>query len=236
MVRAIPAPDPLPGRGYHTYARKDAHMAENTPADVEHESALAIPDEAELPLTYQGESWDELVSQSFEFFGGELEVPTSVVGIPFVILRLTFRIGDFLRTDNGELGDYVSVDIMTATEEIIEGRRSRGKIPETSVAGPGEHIVLNLSGTAAYRQLVAFLESSKYIILPEGPDGGNFGTSRLDTPVRQWQIRKDVKVRYDETGAYQSAVFDVRIHCPRGLRGNTADVKAAKDVEFFYLG
>lgn len=211
-------------------------MTDITPAELEQEAELAVPENTELPLPYQGESWDELVSQSYEFFGGELEAPISVVGVPFVILRLTYRIGDFLRSDNGELGDYVSADIMTATKEIIEARRTRGKIPETSVAGPGEHIVLNLSGTAAYRQLVAFLEANRFIILPEGPDGGIFGASRLDTPVRQWQIRKDIRVRYDESGAYQSAEFNVRIHCPRGLRGNTADVKAAKDVEFFYLG
>lgn len=209
-------------------------MTEIVPAEPGAE--LEAAGETELPLPYHGESWDELVTQSFEFFGGELEAPTSVVGIPFVILRLTFRIGDYLRPDNGELGDYVSADIITATEEIIESRRARGKIPETSVAGPGEHIVLNFSGTAAYRQLVTFLESNRFIILPEGSDGGNFGASRLDTSVRLWQIRKDIKVSYDESGAYQSAQFDVRIHCPRGLRGNTADVKAAKDVEFFYLG
>lgn len=235
MVRGIPrSRTPLPRAGDPSSVKGRAHMTDLVPAEPG--ADVAVPEETELVPAYQGESWDELVSQSFEFFGGELEAPTSVVGIPFVVLRLTFRIGDFIRIDNGEPGDYVSADIITATEEIIETRRIRGKIPETSVAGPGEHIVLNLSGTAAYRQLVSFLEANKFIILPEGPDGGNLGKSRLDTPVRQWQIHKDVKVRYDESGAYQSAEFNVRIHCPRGLRGNTADVKAAKDVEFFYLG
>ena len=198
------------------------------------------------PVILSGDSWDALTQGADEVFGGELEKAESLVGVPFVILRLTFRRGDFARKDkayDGEPGDYVSVDLVTAPADVIARRIERGKIEtSTVIADPSTHLVLNLSGTAAYRELVKILEYKRLIQLPKGPDGetgpesGEFGESRFDTPVRLWGIHNVARVKYNDDGTYQSAEFDVRIHAPRGLRASTFDNRHGKDISVYYLG
>lgn len=200
---------------------------------------VAIPDA--MPMLFSGgDSWNALTEGADQVFGGELEKAESLIGVPFVAVRLTYRRGDFARSDktyNGEPGDYVSVDLVTAPADVIAHRISRGKIDVNGpVADPGAHLVLNLSGTAAYREFVKILEYKRLIKLPEGPDGGEFGESRFDTPVRLWQIHNVARVKYDETGAYASAEFDVRIHAPRGLRVSNFDNRHGKDISVYYLG
>lgn len=187
------------------------------------------------------DSWDELTKNAVQIPGADLEIADSLVGIPFVIVRLTFRIGNYERRDDpGEIGDYVSAELITAPEDVIQKRRSRGKIPDTSIAEPASALVVNLAGTGAYRQIVSKLEALRLIILPEGPDGGELGKSRFDTPVRKWQISNYAKIRYtepDEQGvtSYQSAEFDVRIHAPRGFRISEYDNRLSKDISTYYL-
>lgn len=192
------------------------------------------------PLLVAGDSWDVLTQGADEVFGGELEKAESLVGVPFIILRITFRKGDFARKDkahDGEPGDYASVDLMTAPADVIQRRIERGKIETgTVIADPNSHLVLNLSGTAAYRELVEMLEFKRLIQLPEGPRGGEFGESRFDTPVRLWGIHNVARIKYGDDGTYQSAEFDVRIHAPRGLRVSTFDNRHGKDISVYYLG
>ena len=199
------------------------------------------------PVPYGGEGWDTLTSTADQFFGGELEKANALIGVPFVVVRLTYRIGDYMRPTGRfpfsygeETGDYVSADLITAPEEIIEKRRAAGKIAETNRIEPDSHIVLNLSGTGAYRQLAEYLENkARLIVLPEGPDGGEFGNSRYDLPVRLWGIHNSVRVVMDQTTeppAYVSAQFDIRLHCARGLRTSKYDNAHGKDIESYYLG
>ena len=192
------------------------------------------------PVLFAGDSWDALTQGADEVFGGELEKAESLVGVPFMVLRLTFRKGDFARKDkahDGEPGDYVSVDLVTAPPDVIQRRIERGKIETSSViADANSHLVLNVSGTAAYREFVKILEHKRLIQLPEGPEGGEFGESRFDTPVRLWGIHNVARVKYGDDGTYQSAEFDLRLHAPRGLRVSTFDNRHGKDISVYYLG
>jgi hypothetical protein len=211
-------------------------MTELTPEDPG--TVVDITEDVPIVEPYSGESWDTLVTGADEAFGGELEKAESLIGIPFIIVRMTYRLGDFARIANVDPrpGDYVSIDLITAPADVIAKRRERGRIPEGVNADPDEHLVLNLSGTGAYRQLVSYLEARRLIVLPEGPDGGEFGASRLDTPVAEWKIFQTAKIGHDAEGHYQSAEFDVRLRCPRGLRVSQFDNRHGKDIEVYYLG
>jgi hypothetical protein len=198
---------------------------------------LAVPEPDGAPgLFSAGDSWDALTSGADEIFGGELEKAESLIGVPFVAVRVTFRVGDFTRADTNEPGDYVSIDLITAPEDIIAKRRAKGRIPDTVNIEASSHLVFNVSGTAAYRQIVSYLEVRKLIVLPEGPENGEFGKSRMDTPVRLWNIHKSARVRLDEDGKYESAEFDIRLHAPRGLRISEFDNRHGKDISVYYLG
>jgi hypothetical protein len=192
------------------------------------------------PVRYQGESWESLTANADEVFGGDLEKAQSLIGVPHMIVLATFRIGDYQRPDMDIPGDYVSLDVITAPQAEIDRARARMRgrgddVPESLVTG-GEHLVWNASGTGAYRQVVLYLEIARKLIrLPDGPEGGEFGVSRLDTPVRQWGIHDSVPVKFDASGQYESVEFNVRLHAPRGLRKSMYDNKRGKDIETFYL-
>ena len=193
---------------------------------------VQTPDpEPVLLQAYAGESWADLNTGADEIFGAELEKLESLTGVPFVVIRLTFRSGEYDR-------DYVSADIITAPAEMIEARRAQDKIPAVH-ADPSSHLVFNVAGTGAYRQFVSYLEARQFIKLPEGPDGGAWGESRLDTPVTRWGVHKAFTVHTDESGEFTSATFDVRLRCPRGLRRSIFDAevngKTYKGSEVYYL-
>ena len=193
----------------------------------------AIP-EWEVPGMYAGESWDSLTSQADEVFGADLETAESLIGIPHIIILATFRLGDYQRPDLKIPADYVSFDIVTAPDEDIARARMRGKVSNDSHVMGGEHLVWNASGTGAYRQFVSYLEARKLIVLPDGPTGGEFGASRLDTPVGHWNIVTTITPQLDADGNYQSVAFPVRLRCPRGLRKSEyANDKSREGITYY---
>jgi hypothetical protein len=182
-----------------------------------------------------GDTWEQMAGSADQIFGADLETAESLIGVPHIILLATFRLGDYQRPDLKIPGDYVSLDVLTAPETEIDRARLRAKIaPDSHVRG-NERLVWNASGTGAYRQVVSYLEARKLILLPEGPDGGEYGQSRLDTPVSKWNIHQSATYRLDSDGLYQSAEFDIRLLCPRGLRKSEYGNEKSKEAVTYYL-
>jgi hypothetical protein len=206
------------------------------------DSTVATPEETPGYLApYQGESWAKLTESAITVFGSDLESGAKLVSVPFTVLRVTFREGDYELTADttflkkGDKGSYVYTDVVVAPEEYILPRLSRGRI-KVNGAGitdmnelpvlPGEFLGFNESGPGVYRQIVQSLIKAGAAELPPGPVEGEFGESVLDIPHTEWT-----------RGSEQAANgIDIRIFCPRGLRVSTYKHPKFGDTETRYIG
>lgn len=157
------------------------------------------------------EDWGTLISNADEVTGFELisgEAADKLIGVPFVITRAVFRDG-VQRAGSPYRDDYVSCEAVVAPQEVLAQRARRGRLDLDEISvDPGEHIVFNDGSTGIYRQIVQYLEAKGMIVLPAGPDVGGKGESRFDLPRSQW----------DEGDEQATSGFNIRLHCPRGLR------------------
>lgn len=180
---------------------------------------IAVPVQGIEP--YRGESWEELTRGADEAFGAELEKGQLLLGVPFVAVRLTYRPGDFVNPKTGSAGHYVSIDLITGSEnELAKGVR-RGRIPDPCPVDPGEHLVINEGGTGVYRQTVEYLETRGWVELPDLPKNGEYGESRYDAGLDGWVLPggSPVEFRFTKDGE-PTATVDIRLYCPRGLRSS----------------
>jgi hypothetical protein len=137
----------------------------------------------------------------------------ALVGIPFVITRLTFRRG-IPRTD-GSFKAVCAVETAIAPEDVLKRRRvNMAEMPFE----PGAQVVFNDGSTGVYRQLVAYLATKGYITIPEElPEQGGYGESRYDLAHWEWTRINSGEVSQDKNGNPVYAI-NVRLTCPRGLR------------------
>lgn len=167
-------------------------------------------------------SFGDMVEEAVEVQGNQLvkeELADELVGIPFLITKVTFRRGMKDSENKNRWMAYVSCEAVIADKEYL----SRRKVNlDDRPFLPSDHIVLNDGSTGIYRQVVAVLESTGYIVLPDGPVQGSKGQSRYDAPPSEWTA---VNVGMTEMGEVGSAnegflvyTADVRIFAPRGLR------------------
>lgn len=191
---------------------------------------------------YAGESWAELAATSIQVFGADLESGERLVSVPFNVVQIQFRQGDYASpadtpfVKKGVFGSYVSVSVIVADEEYILPRISRGRIKVNGNAiteldempvGPGEHLLFNESGPGVYRQVVQTLMQVGIAELPAGPVEGAFGESVLDIPHTEW-------VKGSELAAEG---IPIRITCPRGLRNSKPyDNEHGKGLVTRYFG
>lgn len=169
---------------------------------------------------HRGESYAELAATAAVVPGGDLIAGDLLVGVPFVITAMTFRTGDYLNAATQVNGAYVTCEILTGDDAAFAKAAKRGRIGGDCPVDPGEELVFNEGGTGAYRQAVRTWEGLGWIVLPEGPEGGTAGASRLDTPLSQWTVSESVSgldIRFDLAGNPVLSA-PVRLLCPRGLR------------------
>lgn len=171
-----------------------------------------------LPQPYAGEDWETLTRQADEVFGADLEKGDTLIGVPFLIVRATYRLGDITSPVTKVKGYYVSLDLIVGPAADLARAVRRGRVTEPLSVEPGEHLIINEGGTGAYRQVTEYLESRGQIELPEGPASGAYGISRFDAPLSKWGITGNRKISDD--GEILSAEFDIRLYCPRGLRSS----------------
>lgn len=168
---------------------------------------------------YAGQTYAELAASAAALPGGDLVKGDSLIGVPFVTTAMTFRVGDTMNAATKVRGAYVTIEILTGDERAFKRALARGRIDENCPFDPEEEIVFNEGGTGAYRQAVHAWEGMHWITLPDGPEGGTYGESRLDAPLSNWEFPADspVECAVDSEG---NPVFSaaVRLLCPRGLR------------------
>lgn len=189
-----------------------------------------------VPGVYLGGTWEELAREADEAFGADLEKGDTLIGVPFVIVRATYRPGDYKRPDiKNANGDYVSLDVIIGPRSEIDKGIQRGRIIPPCTVEPGEHLVFNEAGTGVYRQVTEYLESKGRIRLDtDAPAEGRYGVSRYDFPVGSWQVDNYAKVTFADNGA-KSLEFDIRLLCPRGLRASDYENEATKTGHTRYI-
>jgi hypothetical protein len=188
-------------------------------------------------LPWTGGSWEDLIRDADEVFGADLEEGDSLVGVPFAIVKMTFRPGEFASPKTGLKGTYVSLDAIIGTANDLARALRRERITETIARSlePGEHIVFNEGGTGVYRQSVNYLESQGRIqIRSDLPAEGAYGESRFDLPPSEWNVTPDTEQRTDELGR-PTLGFHVRLVCPRGLRASDYENEYTKSGRTRYF-
>lgn len=82
----------------------------------------------------------------------------ALIGIPFVIIGITYREG-FPRGESKKPGDYVSVECVVADKDTMNSPVVRSQIPDPNnvTVYPNESVVFNDSGTGVRRTLTALL-------------------------------------------------------------------------------
>lgn len=206
-------------------------------ADADERADTAVQVWAPQPARYTGQSWASLEEDAYYLAGADLEKGDQMIGVPFMILGLTFRPGSYLRAGTEVNGDYVSIELLTGPQHQIDKAVRRGRMTADQAAwfDPEERLVINEAGTGAYRQLVSQLETWGWIVLPDGPADGRLGDSRFDTPVSSWQLNPEIgEVRISSSG-YPTVAYSVRIVCPRGLRSSDYENEYTKTGHTRYI-
>lgn len=174
------------------------------------------------PYDRNAMTFGDMVEDAVEVQGNQLvkdELADELVGIPFLITKVTFRKGVKDPANKDRTFAYVSCEAVVADEAFLARRKIN---LEDRPFLPGDHIVLNDGSTGIYRQVVAVLESQGYITLPEGPVAGEKGQTRFDAPPAEW-VGHDVGVTEmgevdSKEAGFLGYTADVRIFAPRGLR------------------
>jgi len=192
-------------------------------------------------MPYQGESWDSMVGTAHEVTGADFSKGNALLGVPFMLVHMTLRPGDYRHgviDKKGELIDgtgcgkkhpYAYLRCVIAPERDLKRAVQRGRLTEENAElfEPGEQIGWLEAGTGVYRQVLAYLESQGYVVLPEGPPDGHFGESRFDSLPESWEFLKgETRFGPDGEPVYSA---ELRLHAPRGLRESTYENDYTKE-------
>lgn len=186
---------------------------------------------------YQGETYTELVATAAVIPGGDLVKGDLLIGVPFVVTAMTFRTGDYMNAATKVTGAYVTIECVTGDEAAFARALRRGRITEDCPFDPEEQIIFNEGGTGAYREAVETWEKLGWITLPEGPEGGQSGASRFDTPIGKWELRAGFPGYVSADGQGEPVYHaPVRLSCPRGLRVSEYENDFTKEGRTRYFG
>lgn len=185
---------------------------------------------------YSGQTYAQLTEGAAVAPGAELVSGDLLVGVPFVITHVTFRTGDFVNAGTKTRGAYASAEILTGDQAAFAKALKRGRITAECSIDTEEELVFNEGGTGVYRQLVRTWEGFGWITLPDGPDQGPYGATRLDTPLSGWKLT---------SGAPVEAYFDAEgdpvlsapcgLHVKRGLRVSEYENEYTREGRTRYL-
>lgn len=127
-----------------------------------------------------------------------------LVGIPFIITKVTFQLPDEELNKDNDVKDYVSLEIQIAPEEFIAQNIKRKAVPyQGSVEGwvesygyrPNDYLVLNDGSKGIRRQIVEALQNSGMIDI--GPLTGT--KQDFDRPWAEW-VRFDQAEQHKQDG------------------------------------
>jgi hypothetical protein len=189
---------------------------------------------AQFPA-YQGEDWEALTAGAIATQGADLLDGVDLRGVPFVVTSATFRIGDALSLVTNEIPYYVSLEIVAGDDAAFAQAKRRKRITDQCPVAPGERLVFNEGGTGVYRQVVGLMEQLGWIHLPEGPEGGAYGESRLDTSPEKWEILSDSVSHTVGPSGKHTFSANIRIFAERGIRVSEYENKFTKEGVTRYL-
>jgi hypothetical protein len=187
------------------------------------------------------QSWDMATRDADQVLGHDLakdEILDALVGVPFLITRMTFHPGDA-----GKRESYVSCEAQLAPRPEMERRRvNLSMLP----FDPGELVVFNDGSTGVYRQCVAYLHAKGFIALPEPvvtegkgarwdeKAGEMIYVCSYDLPPSKWEATHVGDFRYSDTG---EAIYSVNVRClaKRGIRISEYANDDTKDGKTRYL-
>lgn len=194
-----------------------------------------------MPYNPIADDWDTLTEGADEVLGHDLAkdaILDALVGVPFMITRVTFQ-----ESDKGHRENYVTCECVIAPRDQLERRRVN---LSTLPFDPGDHVVFNDGSTGIYRQIVAYLYGKGFISLPDPVvNAGHSPTwnkdrgameyeCSFDLPPSQWADVNAGEMRYTPsgTGFYQA---NVRILAKRGIRLSEYDSEEYGEAKTRYL-
>lgn len=191
---------------------------------------------AQFPTTAPADDFMRLIDGADVAEGYALEKQKeNLVGLPFVVTRLTFREG--IPQDKGKTrSNYVSAECMVANGAMLAEAVSRGRLAAEVAAlyRPMETVVYNDGSTGIVRHFVSYCHSKGLITVPPGEESGPAGTTRYDVIRDSWELSDACKVSTDKNDRSVIAV-PVKLFCPRGLRKSDY-ASDYGDATTFYIG
>jgi hypothetical protein len=208
------------------YNQVSAKAAPRKGAKMSSKDAVDIPEKVLQPF---GEydpnvAWDIATRDVDQVTGHDLakdEVLDCLVGVPFLVTKMTFNAGDAGKREN-----YVSCAAQLAPRAEMERRRVNVSMLPFD---PGDLVVFNDGSTGIYRQCVAYLHQRGFITLPdpvmprgEGPRWNDkekvmVYVCSYDLPASQWTDFRSGEVRWSPSGAGVFTI-NVRLLAKRGIR------------------
>jgi hypothetical protein len=190
-------------------------MGTRTAPKEDSKEVASVSTESSIPAYLPGTDWDAEVSRADAVAGHDLakdDLLDALVGVPFMITRLTFRKG--MKRKDGVQAAYASCETVIGSDQAL--RRRRVNMQDLPFE-PGGQVIFNDGSTGIYRQVVEYLAAKGMISLPEGATKGAYGESIFDTPPIGWTEVHDGELTFDDDGWADYAV-NIRLVCPRGLR------------------
>jgi hypothetical protein len=146
------------------------------------------------------ENRDAMEVEGYSLYGGKDNDRKldALVGVPFLIKAVTFRMGDITPDGQTEPRDYVSVECLIHPMHAHRFER--------------KYVVFNDGSTGIYRQIVAALALNGYVELNEDlPEKGHANTTRYDASF---------SADNSESGGTE---FALKLRAPEGLRKSAYD-------------
>jgi len=214
-------------------------------AEVVQENLPATQEEAEQEYLPTARAWDDEDSVDV-VEGSDLESDKEMlVGVPFIITKVFFRDGKFLRHGQSFPDDFVSIELVTAPadnplwKKVERKREAFPGIPTETDVMPNEQIVINDSSTGIKRQIVSYLHDKKLITVttPESDykEAAPRGLSDLSGELGTNAFDANRNLLLEGAEAAEKGI-SVRLKCPRGLRVSTYENDYTPEGKTFYLG
>ena len=182
-------------------------------------------------------AWDDLESADI-VEGSDLESDKEqLVGVPFIITKVFFRDGKYMRPGESIPDDFVSVELVTAPEnfkgwkKVERKREAYPGIPKETEIGPDEQIVINDSSTGIKRQVVQYLHAKGLITVDESTPRDH---SDLSGTLGESPFDADRATLLEGANEAEKGI-EVRLVCPRGLRVSFYENDFTPEGKTFYL-
>jgi hypothetical protein len=156
--------------------------------------------------------------------GFRLVDKSMLVGVPFVVVEVTYRPG-FPRA--GQQGDYVSVECVVADKDTLNTAPVRSMIPDDLQVYGNEPVVFNDSGTGVRRELTMHFDNAGLINV--GPE--SLTDNRFDRQFQIWADGADLA----QTGIVADANGEkFRYLAMRGLRRSDYENEYGPATTFYF--